>query len=262
MTAGAALATAAILLTGLPAATAVELKPETVQAFDTYIRAAEVRLDKQRADAQFLWLDGTPGRKERVRKGEVLAEPWTGNGDIDVKDGLIHDWVGAVFIPGATLQKTLSFVQDYDNHKNVYRPEVIDSKLVSRNGNDFRIKLRLLKQKVITVVLNTDHEVHYAPVEGARCSSRSYSTRIAEVDNAGKSDERELPPGRDHGFLWRLNSYWRFEEREGGVYVECEAISLTRNVPSGLGWLINPIVRSLPRQSLANTLRSTRDALK
>jgi hypothetical protein len=73
---------------------------------------------------------------------------------------------------------------------------------------------------------------------------------------------RELPPGQDHGFLWRLNSYWRFEERDGGVYVECEAISLTRNVPLGLGWLVNPIIRSLPRESLANTLWATREAVQ
>ena len=241
-----------MLVAVLPSATAVELKPATVQAFDTYIRAVEARLDKQRDSAQFLWVDGTPVRKDHVRKGEVIAEPWTGNGDVEIKDGLIHDWVGAVFIPGATLAKTLALVQDYDNHKNVYKPEVIDSKLVSRDGNDFHINLRLLKKKVITVVLDTVHEVHYTPAENGRATSRSHTTRIVEVDK----------PGEDHGFLWRLNSYWRFQEKDGGVYVECEAISLTRDVPAGLGWLLNPIVRSLPRQSLANTLRATRDALR
>ncbi len=167
-----------------------------------------------------------------------------------------------MFIPGASLQKTIALVQDYNNHKQIYKPEVIDSQLLSHNGNDFTVRLRLLKKKVITVVLNTDHEVHYFPIDPTRWASRSYSTRIAEVESPGKPDEREAAPGKDHGFLWRLNSYWRFEERDGGVYVECEAISLTRDVPAGLGWLINPIIRSLPRESLANTLKATREAMK
>ena len=242
--------------------TGAELKPQTVQAFDSYVRAAEARMNGGREAGPFLWSDRTPARIEHVRKGEVIAEPWSGNGEIEVPDGLIHDWIGAVFIPGATLDGTLRLVQDYNNHKRIYKPEVIDSKLLSHSGNDFQISLRLLKKKVVTVVLNTSHDVHYQPIDRTRWSSRSYSTRIAEVQSPGKSDEHELPPGHDHGFLWRLNSYWRFEERDGGVYVECEAISLTRAVPSGLGWLINPIIRSLPRESLASTLRETRDALK
>ena len=117
--------------------------------------------------------------------------------------------------------------------------------------------MRLLKKQVITVVLDTTHDVNYLPVDGPiSWYSRSTSLRTAEVENSGKPSEHELPPGQDHGFLWNLNSYWRFVERDGGVYVECEAVSLTRNVPTGLGWLINPIIRSLPRQSLENTLRS------
>ena len=250
-----------MLLAGLPSTIQVELRPQTVQAFNSYVEKAESRIDKGRIGAVFLWSDGTPVRKQRVRAGEVLAEPWSGNGDTQVLDGLVHDWVGAVFIPGAPLSRVIELVQDYNNHKNTYKPEVIDSQLVSHQGNDFQIRYRLLKKKLITVVLDTDHEVRYLPIDSTRWSSRSYSTRIAEVQSPGEPGERVMSPGRDHGFLWRLNSYWRFEERDGGVYVECEAISLTRDVPSGLGWLINPIIRSLPRESLANTLRATRDGV-
>jgi hypothetical protein len=249
-----------MLVAGLQEAGTVELKSQTVQAFDTYIQKAEARIDKGRVEGPFLWTDGTPVRKEHVRRGDIVAEPWSGNGDIEVTGGLIHDWIGAVFIPHTTLAKTLALVEDYNNHKRIYKPEVIDSQLLAHDGNNFRVRLRLLKKKVVTVVLNTEHDVRYVPLDQTRWSSRSYSTRIAEVESPGKPDEHELPPGNDHGFLWRLNSYWRFEERDGGVYVECEAISLTRGVPTGLGWLINPIIRSLPRESLANTLRATRDA--
>jgi hypothetical protein len=250
---------AALAPVPVPGAITVELQPRTLQAFDAYVRAAEARLrDRERGGS--LWLDGSPERKQSVRDGKALAEPVAGKGDVEVPDGLIHDWVGAVFIPGATLDKALALVQNYDNHKNIYKPEVVDSKLLSRNGDDYQVFLRLLKKKVLTVVLNTNHDVHYTRPERSRCYGRSYSTRIAELDNAGEKDERELAPGKGHGFLWRLNSFWRYEERDGGVYVECEAISLTRDVPTGLGWLINPIIRNLPRDSLVNTLRATREA--
>jgi len=173
----------------------------------------------------------------------------------------VHDWIGTVFIPGTTLKQTLAFVQDYGNHKNTYRPEVVDSRLVSHQGNDFHTYLRLRKQKVITVLLNTEHDVKYTLVDAKHAYSRSVSTRIAEVENPGTPAERELAPDDDHGFLWKLNSYWRFEERDGGVWVECEAISLTRDVPFGLGAIVKPIIRDLPAESLEKTLRATSVAL-
>ncbi len=246
-----------------PAVLSTELKAPTVKAFEAYMRTAETRLEKQAsAEAEgFLWVDGSPDRKRLVQQGNAVAEPLVRKGDVEVADGLIHDWVGAVFIPGATLDQTLAMVQNYDNHKNIYKPEVVDSRLLTRRNGDYTIFLRLLKKQVLTIVLNTNHDVHYVRVSPTRCYARSYTTRIAEVEKAGEPGERELAPGKGHGFLWRLNSFWRFEERDGGVYVECEAISLSRDVPTGFGWLINPIVRSLPRDSLVNTLRSTREAL-
>jgi hypothetical protein len=138
---------------------------------------------------------------------------------------------------------------------------VVDSRLLSHQGNDFRVRLRLLKRKVLTVVLDTEHDIRYHRRDENRWWSRSRSTRIAEVENPGKPDERILRPGTGGGYLWSLNTYWTFQERDGGVYVECEAISLTRDVPRGLAWLIDPIIRSLPRESLVNTLRSTRAAV-
>jgi hypothetical protein len=244
-------------------AVTAELHPHTVEAFQKYVKAREEAMDSNRIrGARFLWTDDSPDRARRVRAGEVAIESAAKDSVVEVRDGLIHDWVGAAFLPGARLQQVLALVQNYDHHKSVYPPEVIDSKLRARDGDKFRVYLRLLKKKVITVVLNTEHDVTYFPLDGNRAHSRSYSTRIAEVHDAGESSERESPPGRDHGFLWRLNSYWRFLERDGGVYVECEAISLSRGIPMGLGLIIRPIVRDLPRESLANTLEKTRSGLR
>jgi hypothetical protein len=248
------------VLAGLPDATRVQLKPPTVEAFDKYMQAAQARFDASLRAGAFLWVDASTDRKRAVSEGKILAEPSKQSADIEVPDGLIHDWTGAVFVPGATLAQTLRMVEDYDNHKNIYRPDIIDSRLLSRRDNDFHVFLRILKKQILTVVLNTEHDVHYVRLDRTRWYSKSFTTRVAEVQEPGPN-EHELPPGNDHGFMWRLNSFWKFEERDGGVYLECQAISLTRDVPVGLGWLINPIIRSLPRESLTNTLRETRQAL-
>ncbi len=254
------LAIAWVLLAAIPDAGKVELKPAATEAFARYVGNTEAALDKQVNTPSFLWLDGDGARRAAVLRGEVTVAPVSANGDTEVPGGLVHDWVGAVFVRGARLDRVIAMFQDYVAAKNIYRPEVVDSSTLHRDGNRFQVYMRLLKKQVVTVVLNTTHEVQYVPLDSRRWYSRSHSSRIAEVENAGKPSERELPPGQDHGFLWRLDSYWRFAERDGGVYIECQAVSLTRDVPTGLGWLINPIIRTLPRQSLENTLRSAQKA--
>jgi hypothetical protein len=235
----------------------ISLMPQTLEAFTRYISDAEAAMD-QTLQGPFLWSDLDGQRTHQLQEGKVIAQFWTGRAPLEVPDGLIHDWVGAALVSGTSIQDTLALIQDYDNHKNIYVPEVIASKLISHHGNDFQIYLRLLKKKIITVVLDTDHEVQYQSLGPERWTCRSRTTRIAEVQDAGKPKETVLPPDTGYGFLWRLYSYWRFQERDAGVYVECRAISLTRDVPSTLRWAINPIINKLPKESLTNTLVATR----
>ncbi len=240
----------------------VQLKPRTLQAFESYIRAAEEAMEPSlHGRGAFLWSDGSPERSHQVHQGQIVAQLWSPDGPVKVPNGLIHDWIAAGVVPDATVEQALALVQNYDNHKNIYKPEVIDSKLISHDGNDYRIYLRLLKKKVITVVLDTDHDVHYAALDEKRWSCRSYTTRIAEVEDAGTPKEKVLEPDTGYGFLWRLYSYWKFEQKKGGVYLECRAISLTRDIPLGLGWIIEPIIRKLPQESLVHTLEATRNGL-
>jgi hypothetical protein len=240
----------------------VQLKPRTLQAFEEYIHEAEAAMEPSlHGRGAFLWSDTDPQIAQQVRHGEIPVQLWSGDASVKVPNGLIHDWIGGIFIQHTTVADTLALIQDYDNHKNVYQPDVMDSKLISRDGNDFRIFLRLLKKKIITVVLDTDHDVHYSSVDPTHWCCRSYTIRIAEVEDAGTEKEKVLEPDTGYGFLWRLYSYWRLQERDGGVYVECRAISLTRDIPVGLGWVIEPIIRKLPKESLINTLKATRDAL-
>ena len=243
-------------------ATTVQLQPQTLEKFDAYIREAEKAMEHTlEGSGPFLWSDGTPKIAQQVRGGQVVAQFWSGRGPHKVPHGLIHDWIGSAYIPAVNLEKTLALIQDYDHHQNIYQPEVIASRLISHHGNNFQIYLRLLKKKIITVVLDTDHDVHYRSFDPSRALCRSYTTRIAEVADAGTSKEKVRPPDTGYGFLWRLYSYWRFQEQEAGVDVECRAISLTRDVPLGLEWMIEPIIQKLPKESLIHTLEATRQAL-
>ncbi len=233
-----------------------------MEAFRTYIDDAEAKMKQTLGSGGlFLWSDAHPEIAQLVRAGQIAAQFWSGQGPVKVPNGLVHDWIAAGFIAGTTVKDVLALIQNYDNYKNVYKPEVIASRLISHQDGAFQIYLRLLKKKVLTVVLDTDHDVQYRPVSRTRWICRSYTTRVAEVENEGDPRERVLPPDTGHGFLWRLYSYWRFEERESNVLMECRAISLTRDVPLGLGWMLEPIVQKFPRESLVNTLEATQRAV-
>jgi hypothetical protein len=247
--------------------TAADLQPATVTAFDGYVRATEARMTARQAP--FLWIDGMPDTSRRdgvdaLRRGEFVIEALEtrdGARRIDVPDGLVHHWIGVVFIPGGTVDRALALLQDYDHHQTIYTPNVARSRVLARDGDHFRVYLRFFMKKVITVVVDSEHDARFTRDAPDRASSRIVSTRIAEVENPGTPQEQAKPVGHDGGYLWRLNSYWRFLERDGGVYVQCETITLTRGIPFGVGWMIKPFVTSIPRETLAFTLETTRKAL-
>ena len=166
-----------------------------------------------------------------------------------------------MFTPGASVDQALRLLQDYDSHAAVFRPAVAKSRLLNQDHEVFRVYLRFVMKKVITVVVDTENEARFTRLGPDRASSRIYSLRVNEVEDAGTPRERVNPVGNDGGYLWRLYTYWRFVERDGGTYVQCESISLTRGIPAGLGWIIRPFVTSIPRESLAFTLETTRRAL-
>jgi hypothetical protein len=253
----------------LPPAHAAQLKQETVEAFGRYVQVAEARMDQDLRSDQFLWIDRfAASHREshyaQLRQGKILVErvelPEVEK--IKIPHGLVHHWVALCFIPGGTVSQTLVLLQDYDHHQDIYKPDVVRSKLLSNNGNDFKVYLRLYRKAIVTAIFNVEFDVRYFPLDPARAYSQSYSTRIAEVQNAGRPDEREKPVGNDRGFLWRLNSYWRFEEKDGGVYVQLESIALSRSVPAVFAWFVNPLLRSIPRNYLSRLLTATRDALE
>lgn len=239
-----------------------DLKPQTLAAFDNYANQREGQIRNELRDtSKFFWVDRLPEAARQkayadMRAGQVVIDKGK---RLDIPDGLIHHWTGAGFIPGTTLAQTMAFIQDYNHHASHYQPDVIGSKLISRNGNNFKINLRFRKKKVITAVLDTEHNVNYIQIDPKHIASIAQTTRVSEVENPGTPSEKLLPPGTGTGFLWKMNTYWRFAERDGGVYVQCETISLTRDVPYGLGWIINRFVNSVPQEGLTFTLQRTRE---
>jgi hypothetical protein len=247
---------------------AAELKPQTLEAFQRYAAARDAQFDQEVQHDSFLWVDAQAEAKrkdyyQRLQNNEVLIEhvdQRVGGQKFEVPDGMVHHWLGIVFVRGARARDVVRLVEDYDRHSKYYAPEVARSKLLSRDGDHFLVYLRFHKKHILSVTVDTWHEAWYRAIGLARQASRSQITRAQEVEDEGQPDEKLRPEGADRGFLWRMNTYWKFEEKEGGTFVQCESITLTRRIPLLLKPIIEPFVTSVPRESLVGVLTHTRTA--
>ena len=262
-----AVAVAAVFVAPLACAAssfAAQPSAATAQAYNDYLRQAESRmLDDYRPGGALLSGDllKQANAAAQLAAGRVLIRCVAGcdSSGVHVPGGLIHDWEGIVFVPGVSLPEVLAFVEDYNHAAAHYAPGVTESRLLSRSGNSFHAFLRLKQTEIVSVLFDTDYDIHYVQLDSSRAYSISHSTRIAQL--ARGSQGRELAPADEDGFLWRLDTYWRFEQADGGVYVQCRAISLSRDIPRGLGWIVAPFIKNIPRKSLQFTLGATRAAL-
>lgn len=257
-----------LLVSCLPAfSSSVGPKTETLQAWDNYIQRVKSRTIAVGGDRGFLWMDQDPQRAERVHRGEILAGSELGSGPEAVPHGLIHDWVGAVFIPGATLAQVFAVLEDYGRYNEVYKPGVIDAALVCKNqtgdGTDeetFRVRYA---QKFLfsSEVLESEYEIRHVRLDRQRWYSFAQSTRLQETSNPVKPGERPSSGDEPNRYIWRVAFSSRYQQRDGGVYVEQENIVLSRGIPISLRWLIDPAVRQLSRDVVLAYLRDTRDAV-
>lgn len=247
---------------------AAELKSKTIQAWDAYVLATERRIARElSSDQGFLVMDfqsSTRSMADRraLMAGEVLVsdmETLDSLGEeFDVPSGMIHHWSGSVFIPGVTVEEVMARVSD-PNQEDTKQQDVLASEVLERGPGYLRIYLKLQRKKFVTVTYNTEHLVQFQWHGEGRASSDSSTTRIAEVMDAGEPTEAEKPIGNDSGFLWRLNSYWRYEQVDGGVIVELESVSLSRTVPGILRPMVSPLIRSAAKGSVDRTLDSMRE---
>jgi hypothetical protein len=247
---------------------APEPSPATIAAWQQYERLIDARYDRLATGGEPLFVQDVyakPGWRQQATSGHVsmfkIDSAAPGGPEPSVPDGKVHHWVGGVFIANGVLDHVLNYLRDRAGRESESYDDVVASKLVSRDGDRVRIYMKLRRDSVITVTYNTEHTVVYRRLGTNRASSRSVATKIAELADVGTPQEREKPPASDHGFLWRLNAYWRFEQIERGVLVECESVSLSRGVPMLLRPFVTGTVERIARESLLKTLTSLRAEL-
>lgn len=250
---------------------AADLKQATLDAFQHYVALTENRMASEIDTGKgFLWVDQlAPKEREaarvQLRQGQVITErlETCENGQpIPIPSGMAHHWLALVFVPGVTLEQTIAQQQNFDRSAEIYGPDIQRSKLLKADGSDFYVYYRLHRHVMIaSPTYNANFDIRFFPLDGDREYSRSYSTRIAELIDAGTPGEREKPVGVDLGYVWRLNTYTRYEERDSGVYIQTEFVALSRSVPAIFAWLVNPYIRSIPQEYLTHILSATRDDL-
>lgn len=240
-----------------------EPTPAAVSAFDDYVHSAESRLSRQHQSAKgFLAPPLTAQDEQRLRKGELIIEPITPLTGLPLPGALLHDWRGTAFATGAKAADFERLMRNINAYPQYFSPQVLQAKVITQQGDHLQALMRVRQKHILTVVLDTTYDITFGRLDAQRGYSISRSTKISEIESPGSKNERALGPSEENGFLWRLNSYWTYEERDGGLYLQIESVSLTRSVPNGLNWIIQPFIEKIPRESLEFTLRSTCDALR
>lgn len=241
-----------------------EPTPAAVVAFDAYTKAIEARLDQQhRSQSNFL----DPGELTaqsamRLCGGDSIVEQIDHGAGGDLPGALLHHWRGSAFVAGAGAADFERLMESFNAYPKIFSPQVMEARVVSRAGDRFQVQMRVREQHVLTVVMDTAYDVAFMRLDARHGYSISRSTRIFEIESPGTASEHALSSSQEHGFLWRQNTYWSYEERDGGVYMQVESVSLTRAIPHGLGWAVRPFIESVPRESLEFTLRCVGDALR
>jgi hypothetical protein len=248
-------------------AEAADLEPNTLKAWNLFVDAQEKRMNAELSSRKgFLVSDfqnsQTRDQERRsILSGNISIQPMNSKGDesgeIRIQGGIIHHWRGIVWVPGLNLDYVLSRVQHPELETN-RQEDVLDSRVLEKSPDQMKIFLKLQRSKIVTAVYNTEHIVRFFKHGTDKASSRSISTKIAEVERINDNTERERPEGHDRGFLWKMNSYWRYQQMAGGVIIECESITLSRSIPSFLEILIRPVIRDIAKESMQRTLQSLR----
>ena len=253
----------ALVLAASAQASPVYLQPETVHAWEEYLGRADARMQARlNSGKSFLWMDEAPDRRSRVQRGEIVIEPVVGRGAQTVPNGLIHHWIGAVFIPNASLESLQNVVHDYDRYNKIYKPVVIEAHSVPNGTHSDEFSMTWQRHVLfVTAALRARYRVQDFDLDAHRGYSVADTTSVQEIENYGRPSEHLLPSNTGSGFIWRIHSISRYEERDGGVYLEVEAIALTREIPGSLRWLIAPVVNHLSINSMSATLSQTRQAV-
>jgi hypothetical protein len=233
----------------------------TFRAWDDYIRDIKLSMSgRANGDRPFLWVDESPEMVQRVRQGEVVV---TDHDPGKVPQGMIHHWIGAMFIPNVTLEQVTNELSSYDRYDEFYKPLIRKSVVIERDGDDAKVSvLAVQKAFSVTAAVETDNQVQVVRLNREKVYIMSEAIRVQEIAEYGQPSEHPFPEDRRPGYVWRSFILQRIEERDGGVYVELETVALSRGIPFELRWLIKPVTDELPRRLMLETLNDTRTAVQ
>ncbi len=262
------ISTSAISLTLLfsGALRAAELRPATEHAWENYLAVADARMT-DRTHGTFLWVDESDERLASVRAGEIVVAPIQAKMPIAVPHGLVHHWIGASFIRGAHLEEVKTQLRNYERYDEFYAPTVKGVQVIDRDSDNDQARDRY----VLTVTsqsglwkraIEGEYTSNFAALDAHRCYALSHSVHVQEWSEYGTAQQHKLAPGEGSGYIWNLATISRFDERDGGVYIEVEAIALSRDIPASLHFLVDPIISRVARASLATSLAKTRKAIE
>ena len=246
-----------------------ELNAETVHAWNRYVQKTERRIQNELdSNNRFFIMDYQNNNNvlleyKKIVSGDIVIRDMQSQSEsqtVEVPGGTIHHWRGDILIQGANLEYVLSRIEN-PGPSDMTQEDVLESRILERSPDGFTLFLKLKRSKIVTVVYNTEHRVRFKRYGAMKASSSSVATRIVEVELDDGNKEQEQPEGRDHGFLWRMNSYWRYKQVPEGVIVECESLILSRKVPKILDYMIRPIIDRIARESLERTLLSMRSRM-
>jgi len=242
----------------MPGRAGGEPKPEATAAFNAYIQSIEARLSKQHQAASGFLVPLAQGAEAegRLHRGELIVERVAASASEKMPGAMLHHWRGTAFAAGARAADFERLMRDFAAYPRTFSPQVVRATAAAQSDNHVQAWMRVRQRHVITVVMDSSYDVTFARLDAAHGYSLSRSTKMSEISSAGTKEEHALSGEEEHGFLWRQDTYWSYEERDDGLYMQIESVSLTRAIPAGLGWAVGPFVESVPRESLEFTLRS------
>jgi hypothetical protein len=245
-------------------ADAATLKPETVADWEDYLHTLNSSLEGRcRTGGTFLWVDQDPERLAKVHDGEIVVAPAPGYTPMKVRGGLIHDWIGAAFLPDAKIDDILDVIRDYDRYKEFYPPSVVESKALVRNDSDEKFTMQLVNHEFFAkMALDADYQVTNIRLDHSRFYSIARTTRVQQIEDYGQPREHMIPEGQGGGYIWKLFSIARLEQRDGGVYIEMETVALSRGIPAAFRVIADAIVRRVSRGAMLTAIKQTEDAVR
>ncbi len=250
---GLVLALAAVWLTERASAQA---PVETMRAFQRYSAAVQKRTEAEGSSPRLLQIVVLPDARKRLMAGEILTIPASGlklDPQIDIPGGQVQHWIGAAFVPHASLDRAIAGLQDYGNRKRYMQPVIIDSRVLSHTGDEFEIYLRLRQKALLSAVFDVVQRIQYIRQGRSRLLIESKSESVREVPS---EQSPRGTPARDRGLIWALDDYWRLAEGDGGVYIECEALVLSRQLPVVVRWFAGGMIARASERMLAGTLKA------